>query len=162
MKQRAEVMSAAQAKVKTTFDELLDVQGKLEQLGLVLYQREQELAEKGVNLMVSQGIVADQLRQIEILEQQIKQGQELLSVAHTDSEFMLSHLLHVQEELEHYFVLSCDQSRLIMKQKEQQKRAVKLLARCLSVNQDGLSLPRHLLLGITHEIESTALEAIDV
>jgi len=51
-----------------------------------------------------------------------------VSAAQAESQATREQLHQVQEELEHYFLLSCRQAELIEQLEQQQRRALRLLA----------------------------------
>jgi chromosome segregation ATPase len=135
---RIEELASTQTESQAMSEQLRHVQDELEHY----YKAHQKADEKSKDLD----------EQVQNISQELASSQQKLDESYGRIAALEIEVKHVQEELDHYFMYSREQSDLLNKQKQQHRRAVQLLIRCLSANNsnagDDLSVYQNLLKGI--------------
>jgi chromosome segregation ATPase len=153
LKQRAVEQSSTLVQSQAMSEQLRNVQEELEHY-FIKHKQAQERSN-------------DLDNQVQSTTRQLVSSQQQLVESHSRIAVLESQVKHVQEELDHYFMFSREQSDLIDKQKQQQQRAVQMLIRCLSGNKsaigEDLSVYHNLLKGIdqSFEVHDSKLLSVD-
>ncbi|WP_398331881.1 hypothetical protein [Vulcanococcus sp.] len=114
-------LRTAQEEAELTLLQLHQVQEELEAIVLADRERQQLLEASSQELEKLKPRVAE-------LEQQLERQDDALKTAQEEAELTLLQLHQVQEELEHYFLLSRSQHSLLNQHGQQQREVQKLLA----------------------------------
>ena len=120
LKLRAEELSAAQAEGAAKAAQLQQLQEELEQFFLANQQALERVSNLEGQVQKGEQLLAD-------VREELNQRDVALKAAQEDGQEKSEQLLHVQEELEHYFHHNCGQAELIDQLAGQQKRALHLL-----------------------------------
>jgi hypothetical protein len=114
-------LKTAQEEAELTLLQLHQVQEELEAIVLADREKQQLLDASSTELECLKPRVAE-------LEQQLERQDDALKTAQEEAELTLLQLHQVQEELEHYFLLSRSQHSLLNQHGQQQREVQKLLA----------------------------------
>ena len=108
------------------------LQPRVQELGQQLHARDAELSEAREAREEAERLTNQLQPRVQELEQQLHARDTELSEAREEAELTLLQLHQVQEELEHYFLLSRGQNELLNQYDEQQLRVQQLLGRLIT------------------------------